>query len=114
MVTIKQGGPRCPGWALGRHGVEEAALGLTGSKRHRVSIERTRTSTRLHKEEKEAAKADSTQNLGMSSCIVVPPSHQVKLRGSLMILIQPALCHVETQGPNREDRWHLQDRLKSS
>lgn len=49
------------------------------------------------------------QNLGTSFCTVVPLSHQVKLRGSLMALIHPALCHVETQGPNREDRWHLQD-----
>lgn len=30
------------------------------------------------------------------------------LRGSLMIPNHPALYHVETHGPNREDRWHLQ------
>lgn len=52
------------------------------------------------------------QNLGTFFCTAVPLSHQVKLRGSLMILIHPALSHVETQGPNREDRQHLQDRWK--
>lgn len=63
MMTIKWGGPRCHGWALGRPGVDEAALGHIGSRRLRVSRERARTSTRLHWEEKEAAKADSTQVL---------------------------------------------------
>lgn len=53
------------------------------------------------------------QNLGTSFCIVVPLSHQVKLRGSLMIRIHPALYHVETLGPNREDRWHLQDKCRT-
>lgn len=67
-ATIKWGGPRCLGWALGRPGVDEAALGLTGSGRLQLSRERAKTSTRLHQEEKEAAKADSTQALDGLFC----------------------------------------------
>lgn len=62
MVTTRWGGPRCLGWALGRLGAAVAALGLTGSKRWLpMRRERDRISTRLQSEEREAAKADSTQ-----------------------------------------------------
>lgn len=60
-ATTKWGGPHCLEWALGRHVVDAAAQGCRGSERARVGKGSTRTSTRIHKERKGVAEADSTQ-----------------------------------------------------
>lgn len=60
-ATTKWGEPRSRGWALGRREVGGAAQGCSGLRRPRVSRGRVRTSTRIHKEQKGAAEADSTQ-----------------------------------------------------
>lgn len=62
-LTIRQGGPHCLGWGLGRVGVDEEALGLTGPEKVRLSRRRARRRVKFHREEKETTKSDSTQVL---------------------------------------------------